>query len=306
MNRSIWLSGSRGFVGAQVANILRSSGYDIKCLSNSPSNDKDVIYTDFSDRRQIRKTLMEHGALDTFIHLGWGDVYQPHSEEHLTTNLQNGINLVDEFFDLGVDRFVLIGSSSEYGERVGALTENLGPEGLVNNYVKGKTALAQYGLDAAERHKKKFIHVRLFYTYGAGQKHNSLINQLFQSYLEQKAINLSPCEQYRDYIHLSEAAEGIKQICSVDRSAVINLGGGNVIQLKEFIKLFWAQLGGDPELLIFGAHEKPAHEQSQPHAYADLKNLKNLANWSPSLPMKEGIKLTVVQLLAQDTTPLIV
>jgi nucleoside-diphosphate-sugar epimerase len=306
MNRSIWLSGSRGFVGAQVANTLRSSGYDIKCLSNSPSKDKDVIYTDFSDRKHIRETLIEHGAPDTFIHLGWGDVYQPHSEEHLTTNLQNGINLVDEFFDHGVDRFVLIGSSSEYGERVGALTEYLGPEGSLNNYVKGKTALAQYGLGAAERHKKKFIHVRLFYTYGAGQKHNSLINQLFQSYLEQKAINLSPCQQYRDYIHVSEAAEGIKQICSVDRSAVINLGGGDVIQLKEFIKLFWAQLGGDPELLIFGAHKKPAHEQSQPHAYADLKNLKNLANWSPSLPMKEGIKLTVVQLLAQDTTPLIV
>ena len=221
MNRSIWLSGSRGFVGAQVANTLRSSGYDIKCLSNSPSKDKDVIYTDFSDRKHIRETLIEHGAPDTFIHLGWGDVYQPHSEEHLTTNLQNGINLVDEFFDHGVDRFVLIGSSSEYGERAGALTENLGPEGSLNNYVKGKTALAQYGLGAAERHKKKFIHVRLFYTYGAGQKHNSLINQLFQSYLEQKAINLSPCQQYRDYIHVSEAAEGIKQICSVDRSAVI-------------------------------------------------------------------------------------
>ena len=306
MNRSIWLSGSRGFVGAQVANTLRSSGYDIKRVSNSPSNDKDVIYTNFSDRKHIRETLIEHGVPDTFIHLGWGDVYQPHSQEHLTTNLQNCINLVDEFFDLGVDRFVLIGSSSEYGERVGALTENLGPEGPVNNYVKGKTALAQYGLDAAERHKKKFIHVRLFYTYGAGQKHNSLINQLFQSYLEQKAINLSPCEQYRDYIHVSEAAEGINQICSVNRSAVINLGGGNVIQLKEFIKLFWAKLGGAPELLIFGAHEKPALEQSQPHAYADLKKLNSLTNWSPSVSVEEGIKMTVVQLLAQSTATLIV
>lgn len=304
MNKTIWLSGSRGFVGAQVAENLRSAGYGIKCLSNSPSNEKDVIYTDFSDRKYIRETVRKHGVPDTFIHLGWGNVYQPHAPEHLTTNLQNGINLVDELYDLGTDRFVLIGSSSEYGDRTGALTEELSPEGQVNNYVKGKTALARYGLDVADSHKKKFVHVRLFYTYGAGQKHNSLINQLFQSYLERKAINLSPCEQYRDYIHVSEAAEGIKQICDVDRSAIINLGGGGVIQLKEFIRLLWKQLGAAPELLVFGAHEKPAHEQSQPHAYADLNKLKNLTNWSPSLSIETGIKKTVEQLFAQGSVPL--
>jgi nucleoside-diphosphate-sugar epimerase len=110
--------------------------------------------------------LIEHGAPDTFIHLGWGDVYQPHSEEHLTTNLQNGINLVDEFFDHGVDRFVLIGSVSEYGNRFGPMTEDLTAEGPVSNYVNSKIALSQYGLNAAERYKKIFIHIRLFNTYG--------------------------------------------------------------------------------------------------------------------------------------------
>lgn len=74
---------------------------------------------------------MEYGVPDTFVHLGWGDVYQPHSDVHLTANLHNGINLVDEFFDNGTERFILIGSSSEYGERDGPLTENLSPKGYL-------------------------------------------------------------------------------------------------------------------------------------------------------------------------------
>ena len=282
-------------MGAQVANTLRSSGYDIKCLSNSPSNDKDVIYTDFSDRKHIRKTVMEHGVPDTFIHLGWGDVYQPHSEEHLSTNLQNGINLVDEFFDLGVDRFLLIGSVSEYGNRFGAMTEELAAEGPVSNYVKSKIALSQYGLNASERYKRKFIHIRLFNTYGAGQTHNSLINQLFQSYLDNKPISLSPLEQFRDCIHVSEAAEGIKRICSVDQSAVINLGSGRVIQMKEFVKILWRQLGASPELLLFGSHEKPLHEQNQSYVIANLTKLQSLTNWVPSLSIEDGIKMIVDQ-----------
>jgi nucleoside-diphosphate-sugar epimerase len=300
MNKTIWISGSRGFVGAQVAENLRSGGYGIKCISNSPSKNDNVIHTDFSDPNCIRDTIRKHGVPDTFIHLGWGNVYQPHAHEHLTSNLRNGMNLIDELFDKGVSRFVLIGSSSEYGARVGDLTEDLNSEGLVNNYIKGKTALAQYGIDSAERHGKKFIHVRLFYTYGAGQTHNSLINQLFQSFLENKPIKLSPCEQYRDYIHVSDAAEGIKQICNLDYTTVINLGGGRAIQLKEFVKLIWEQLGAAPELLMFGAHEQPVAEQSQPLAYANLTRLKSLTNWTPTLSIKEGIKKTVEQLFANE------
>jgi UDP-glucose 4-epimerase len=296
MIKNIWISGSRGFVGARVEKTLRAAGHRVTCLSNSPANGSDVIYTDFSDRNHIKEVVNKYGVPETFIHLGWGNVYQPHDPEHLTDNLSNGINLVNELYDLGVDRFISIGSSSEYGDRVGLLTEDCWPLGTVNNYIKGKTALAKYGLEVAERMARKFIHVRLFYTYGAGQKHNSLINQLFQSYLDQKPIGLSPCDQFRDYIYVSDAAEGILRICNADYSGIINLGSGRVIQLREFVKLIWSELGGAPGLLEFGSHDRPVNEQSQPVAYADLTTLKDLTNWSPSFSIEQGVKETVAEL----------
>jgi len=261
-----------------------------------------VVQLDFSDSQQIRETLDRLGAPEAFLHLGWGHVYQTQSPEHLTTNVQNGINLVDACFEGGVKRFVMIGSSSEYGERVGALSEDLASEGELNNYIKGKVALSSYGLEAATRLGRTFLHVRLSYTFGAGQQHNSLINQLFKSSVERRPISLSPCEHYRDYIYVGDVAEGITRISQVEESGIVNLGSGKVIQLKEFIRQLWSQLGSDPKLLKFGAHTKPTHEPLQPHCYLDLTKLKSLTDWTPTWSIQDGIAETVAQLRSRGLT----
>lgn len=293
MGNIVWLSGSRGFIGPYLKQALIHSGYTVTCLSNSFSKGDDIIYTDFSNREKIRKAIKLYGAPDSFIHLGWGDVYKPHNETHTSVNLQDGINLIDELYECGLKRFLLIGSSSEYGSLKGELYENLKSLDSGNNYIRGKATLAKYGLDIAKKLNRIFIHVRLFYTYGAGQKHNSLINQLFQCYLKNDAIKLSPCENYRDYIYVSEAAEGISKITAVNQSEIINLGSGKVIQLKKFIRLFWDELGANADKLLFGAHEIPVSEQSQPRSFANLNKLKNLTHWSPSMSIEDGIKKTV-------------
>lgn len=296
MKKTVWLSGSRGFVGSYAVDALLHAGYDVKCVSNSQSDNINIIYIDFSQPSSIRKALEIHTAPDTFIHLGWGNVYEPHNSCHINQNVQDGINLIDELYKAGVKRFVSVGSSSEYGDRTGALGESDPPLGELNNYIKGKQALATYGLNLAQKLKTIFIHVRLFYTFGAGQKHNSLINQLFQTYLSNGDMSLSPCEHFRDYIYVSEAAEGIARIASVDSSGIVNLGSGNVIQLKKFVKSLWSELDGQSESLVFGSHEVPHLEQSQPKSYADLTILKKMTNWVPTLSIEDGIKKTVERL----------
>ena len=298
MNNTIWLSGSRGFVGAYVKQSLISSGYHVKCVSNTFSKDSQglIVFIDFSKKKSIKDAILEHGVPSTFIHLGWGDVYDPHHESHLNENLQNGINLIDQLYESGLQRFILIGSSSEYGNQEGELKESLLPVGVLNNYIRGKRALANYGLKASSEINRIFIHVRLFYAYGAGQTHNSLINQLFKNSLDGTQMNLSPCQHYRDYIHVSDVAEGLNRITKVKNSGVINLGSGSVIQLKEFVKLFWKECKADPALLNFGSHDVSVLEQSQPRSYASLSNLNSLTNWKPKTNVKDGIRKTIEQL----------
>ena len=63
-------------------------------------------------------------------------------------------------------------------------------------------------------------------------------------------INLSPCDQFRDYIHISQAIMGIEKILHLKTSDILNLSSGQMIQLKEFVKIFWKELGGNSDKLI--------------------------------------------------------
>ena len=277
-------------------NWLKNLNYSVKCITNTETNNKEIIYTDYSKPEELLKTLRKYGVPKTFIHLGWGNVYDVHNECHIKENLQNSKNLINILYEQGLKRFISVGSVSEYGDRVGMLKETDIPLGFLNNYVKGKIAISKYGFKFPKKSDQIFLHIRLFYTYGAGQTHNSLINQLYKSYMTGENMNLSPCDQFRDYIHISETIMGIEKILHLKASGIINLSGGQMTQLKKFVELFWHELGGNSEKLIFGAHERPSFEQNQPKAYADLTKLKSLTNWSPSMSIKDGIRQTVEML----------
>ena len=301
MNNIIWLSGSRGFIGSYLKDTLIGMNNIVQCVSNSKTADNEVIFINFSKKDSISQALKKYGSPDTFIHLGWGNVYEPHNDCHVNQNLVDGQNLIDVLYTNGVKRIILIGSSSEYGDCEGSLEESSQSMGEVNNYVKGKTALSRYGVAKSKEIGRYFMHIRLFYTYGSGQKHNSLINQLFQSFVSDSEMSLSPCEHYRDYIHVLDAAKGIAKLSNVNYSGIVNLGSGNVIKLKDFVKLFWNEFHADPNLLKFGNHDLSSLEQSQPKAYANLSKLVNLTNWSPEFSINQGIKQTVQQMLNEYT-----
>ena len=295
MNKKVWLSGSRGFVGKYLKDFLINEGYNIESLSYSDLNDE-VIKIDFSRKEDIEELILKKGIPDIFIHLGWGRVYEPHKKIHVLQNLKDGKNLIDTLYQNGLQKFILLGSSSEYGDLEGELKEEKEIPEPANNYVKGKVSLCHYGLKKAKEFNKVFIYVRLFYAYGAGQQHNSLVNQLYKNSIENKGMQLSPCEHYRDYIYIEDVVKGIEKISQIDKSTILNLGSGRVIQLKDFVIKFWQELGSDLIDLSFGAHKQPSSEQSQPKSYADLDRLKNLTHWLPSISLKDGIKKTAKQL----------
>ena len=289
----IWVSGSRGFIGRYLINALKDSCYELRCITNNKVSDDSLTYIDFSNKNHIRKIIDLYGVPNIFIHLGWGAVYEPQSNIHLTSNVSDGKNLIRELYSCGLEKFIFLGSSSEYGDRKGCPSENMNPTGKLTNYVTGKIEVSSCGFEIAKQLNKIFIHIRLTHAFGAGQHQNSLINQLYKSYLEKSTMNLSPCEYYRDYIYISDVIQGIKLISNINESAIVNLGSGRVIQLKDFVSLFWKLLGGRPEHLNFGAHPKPEHEPEQPYSYANLDVLKRPTNWTPSLSLEEGIKETV-------------
>lgn len=289
----IWISGSRGFVGMHLVSEL-APFYNLLCISNKKdidNQDAHLIFVDFQNENSIRDTITKYGVPDIFIHLGWGDVPNPHSEMHLKENVSQSKNLITELYKAGLDKFIFVGSMNEYGNRTGSLSEEMDPIGWLTNYTKGKIEVASFGFQKAKEMNKKFIHIRLFYTYGP--LGGSLTQDLYRAYKNKTIVSLGHCEHYRDYTHVSDIVKGIKLLCDVDESITVNLGSGKAIHLKEFVSIFWNMLGGKSEMLHFG-EKIMGQEQPQPYCYANLDKLQKLTGgWKPSTSLEDGIRLTI-------------
>ena len=170
------------------------------------------------------------------------------------------------------------------------------PEGRLTHYAEAKTAVSQYGLARAASLGRAFLSIRLFYTFGPGQRPGALTNKLYRCFSDGQRPALGPCEHYRDYIFVREAAEGIRRLCEVTQSAIVNLGSGHAIRVREFATLFWSHLGGDPGDMDFGALPMRAGEPEQPLSYASLDRLRNLTGWAPSPSIEAGIDQTIAAL----------
>jgi nucleoside-diphosphate-sugar epimerase len=301
-NSTIWLTGSSGFIGRCVAAELRAHGHTVLCFSNAGIGDRAAEKSDarhpldFLDAQNIQEQVRRFGLPAAFIHLAWGDMAAPETERHLNENVRAGQTLIDTLYEAGLQKFVFVGSMTEYGGRVGALQEDMPPEGRMTNYALGKIKVAQHGFARAAGLKKVFLHVRPFFVFGAGQRKGSLINDLHEAIEAKREVSLGPCEHYRDFIHVTDVAQGIRRLLAVENSATVNLGSGRVIQVKEYVKMFWAQFGGDPATLKFGAKPMRANEPEQPKSFADLTRLKQLTGWTPSLTLDQGIARTVADL----------
>jgi nucleoside-diphosphate-sugar epimerase len=308
-NSTIWLTGSSGFIGRCVAAELRANGHKVLCFSNAGLGDRaaeakgDRLPLDFLDAKSISEQVTRFGVPDAFIHLAWADMAAPETERHLTENVQACRTLMDTLYEAGLKKFVFIGSMNEYGARVGALQEDLPPEGRLTNYAIGKIKATEYGYVRAGELGRVFLHVRPFYVFGAGQRKGSLINDLHEAIQAGREVSLGPCEHFRDFIHVSDVAQGIRRLLPLEKSTTVNLGSGRVIQVKEYVKMFWAQFGGDPATLKFGARPMRANEPEQPKSYADLTRLKQLTGWTPSLTLEQGIAKTVEDLKSTSTKP---
>ncbi len=293
---SIWVTGSRGFIGRRVVASLNETGARLVCLTNQKAQGTPAdgcVQLDYLDPADIAAKVDQHGVPEVFIHIGWGDMASPESEGHLGENVQAGKNLIRTLFERGLRKFLFVGSMNEYGARTGLLSEDMPPEGRLTNYARGKIEVATYGFEAAREFGKIFLHARTFYVFGAGQRAGSLLNDLYQAHRAGREVSLSPCEHFRDYIHVSEVAEGLKRIAGLQQSVTLNLGSGVAVKVRDYVRLFWKLLGNDESRLKFGARELRPGEPEQPQSYADLRRLREALGWTPSLTLEAGLRQTI-------------
>jgi len=233
----ILLTGSTGFVGARLQEVLSAAGHEVVGTTTGlPSDGR--RYCNIEDRDGVA-ALMHEVQPEIVIHCAAiSSVTAGRPMEYYRINTVGTENLADCFADVPArKRFVFVSTAGVYGNQdAEVLHEELCP-----------LPVHHYGLSkfCAERVVQnysgafEFTIVRPFNIVGEAQNQGFIVPKLVNAFHDRlDVVRLGNLDVYRDYIDINDAVKIIAMLAlsSSGRSEVVNLCSGKPVSLKDLIK----------------------------------------------------------------------
>jgi len=216
-------------------------------------------------------------------------------DDMIKTNLKVLLNLFKRFTNENqLKLFIQFGSSEEYGNALSPFTESIreqpnSPYALIKQLTTNTTLMLQqnYGFPA--------MVVRPGNLFGPLQHSSKFIPYIIETLRNNEPLNVSPCEQKRDFIYVDDFADCIKEIILQYKKAVgniINVSSGKSMSLKEIIEICKNELHSNSEV-NYG--ELPYRENEMMDLKCDIFKLKEITTKQFNFQIDKRLK-NIIQL----------
>ncbi len=304
------VTGAAGFIASVVAEKLLQQGaevvgidnlndaYDIRIkeyrLARLQENPGFSFYKlDISDRALLDdKRLLDKGftaVVNLAARAGVRDSLKD-PWVYLDTNTTGTLNLLEFCLKEGITKFLLASTSSIYGENPPLPTpESADSSQPLQTYAsskKGAEVLAYayhylHGLDVSV--------VRYFTVYGPAGRPDMVMFRFTKWIAEGEAVHLfGDGEQSRGFTYVDDIARGTIAALKPVGFEIFNLGGHEVITIKELIQLLENVLDKKARIEFH-----PRHRADMLTNYADVSKARELLDWEPQISLKEGVQKLV-------------
>ena len=253
---NIFLIGGSGFIGKNLVNQFRQN-YEVHVI------DKFIDEKFFSERPEVKTLKMDlveeqvpcdYPSPDYIINLASIVTAERNFalfDGLISSNLKVLLNLYERFKnDKNLKLFIQFGSSEEYGNEGSPFKESMrecpnSPYALVKQLTVNTALMlhSNYGFPA--------MVVRPGNLFGKYQNPSKFIPYVIQQLKANAPLNVTPCEQKRDFIYAEDFAWCIEQIIKNYNKAVgeiINVGSGESISLKSIIEICKNHIGSSSEI----------------------------------------------------------
>ena len=306
-NKKILITGSTGFVGANLLRCLVKSDNEIHIILRETSNIwriKDIInktnkhYCDLTNRENIKKIVSNIKPEVIFnLSVYGGYPFQKDSMKIINTNFIGAVNLLDACIETSFDCFINTGSSSEYGLKNKPMSENdlLEP---INDYGIAKAAATLYCQAMGRKKNLPIFTLRLFSPYGYYEEPARLIPYLIISCLKNNELKIFEPNALRDFIFIKDAIRAYFKIVEKKESLlpgdIFNIGLGKQHTVKEVFEIIkkLTKYTKEPQL---GKVENDDREIKNLKVWiANISKSKKFLNWSPEYFIKNGLEETII------------
>jgi nucleoside-diphosphate-sugar epimerase len=295
----VFLTGATGFIGSQLAKVLLWEGCEVFALmrpDSDPWRIRDilpaiqVVEGDLLKPQDAWSERLEAIRPETCFHFAWYAepgkfLTSPLNLQYLSASLA----LATRLAGAGCRKLVVAGTFSEYDQSLGYLVEDsaIRPNTL---YAATKAALYQSLSLWAPPAGVDLLWPRIFSVYGPGEHEKRFVPAVITAALRGEATRLTPGEQMRDYLHVSDVAGAVWAIAQSDLSGPVNVASGKPVAISEIALEIGVYLGR-PNLIRLG--DLPYREGDPMFVCANTKLLQDATSWAPSFDLESGLRDTI-------------
>lgn len=311
MNKTYLVTGGAGFIGSSLADFLLKKDYKVVVIDNfcdfyDPSikrnnvndnldNPNYKLYEiDLRCKSDVEKVFREN-KIDVVIHLAAMAGVRPSIENPILYQEVNCIgtqNLLEVMKEYGVKNLVMASSSSVYGNNKKVPFKETD---IVDYAISPYAATKKSNEVMTHVYHKLFnmnvIMLRFFTVYGPRQRPDFAINKFTRLMLNDEEVTMfGDGTTSRDYTYIDDIVSGIYSsinyvLNNKDVYEIVNLGNSSPVSLKEMINTIAEVLNKEPKI-----KEMPMQQGDVDIAYADISKAKEMLNYDPKTPFKEGIE----------------
>jgi UDP-glucose 4-epimerase len=274
----VLITGITGFLGSHIAENLIANNIQVIGLKRKDSDIwrcqefKDKIHWVDIDDKGLFKNQLLACSFDSIIHAAWIGVESNERNNWIeqTKNIPFLVTLLDIGKEVGISKFIFLGSQAEYGEINGKVSESYAAEAL-NAYASVKLACLELVKSYCEINQIEWIWLRLFSLFGEKENENWLIPSLIQSMKIDGQKDFTAGNQKYAYLYVKDFAMIIYKIVMASvQSGIYNISSNEIRTIKALIEDIKNYINPD-YILNFGVLEYRANQSM--HIEGDIAKI---------------------------------
>jgi len=293
----ILVTGGLGAVGSPLVSELESRGHKV-WVADLPWSEQEKYYrVDVSEYRQLAR-IFEDQKFDYVYHLA-AEFGRKNGEDFYETMWKSNAIGTKNMLRLQKEhdfRMVFSSSSEVYGDYGEVMEESVpleqGNVRQLNDYAISKWVNEQQILNAADRHDLETVRVRLFNTYGPGERYSeyrSVVCKFCYRALHDMGYHVYE-DHHRSFTYIGDTVNTLANIVDNFQSGeVYNISSTDYRSVKELSDVVLDYLDKDDDNVEYRGVE----EHNTLNKKASIENAKRDLEHTPTTTLEEGVPKTI-------------